>query len=163
MVSVVILSGHFKLDDALIGVFSTTSKILASIVYGFATVQWEMYIGSIIDVINGTSLIAMRSIASKLVTNDELGKVNSLLGVAESLVPLVYAPLYARIYTETLSTFPGTFFLVGGGMTVPALVIFAWVYLLFLFEFLMLILIVKSHFFADGSTNNPALLRLQTL
>lgn len=125
MFSVVTLSGRLQLDDALIGVFSTTSKILSSIVYGFAVSQWQMYCGSIVDVINGTSLIAMRSIASKLVTADELGKVNSLFGVAEALVPLVYAPLYARIYTETLSILPGTFFLVGGGMTVPALIIFA--------------------------------------
>lgn len=125
MISVVILSGHFKLDDALIGVFSTTSKILSSVIYGLAVYQWQMYAGSVIDIINGTSLIAMRSIASKLVSNDELGKVNSLFGVAESLVPLVYAPLYAKIYTATLSILPGTFFLVGGGMTVPALVIFA--------------------------------------
>lgn len=122
-----LLSGRLKLDDALIGICSSTSKILSSIIFGLAVSQWQMYVGSLVDVLNGTSLIAMRSIASKLVTTDELGKVNSLFGVAETLSPLMYTPLYALIYTKTLSILPGMFYLVGCGLTVPTLVIFAWV------------------------------------
>lgn len=78
----------------------------------------------IVEILNGTSFIAMRSIASKLVSSDELGKVNSLFGVAEALVPLIYAPLYAAVYSATMNTLPGAFFLLGGAMTVPAVVIF---------------------------------------
>lgn len=73
---------------------------------------------------NGTSFIAMRSIASKLVASDELGKVNSLFGVAEALMPLVYGPMYTSLYSATLSTLPGAFFLLGGALTVPAVIIF---------------------------------------
>lgn len=113
------------MDDALIGIISSTSKILASLVYGFAVHPWQMYAGSVVEILNGTSFISMRSIASKLVASDELGKVNSMLGVTESIVPLVYAPLYAKIYTLTLAVLPGTFYLVGGAMTIPALGIFA--------------------------------------
>lgn len=100
------------------------SKILSSVVYGLAVHDWQMYLGSLVDILNGTSFIAMRSIASKLVSSDDLGKVNSLFGVAESVVPLIYAPLYAKIYTATLAVLPGTFFLVGGSMTIPAVAIF---------------------------------------
>lgn len=49
----------------------------------------------------------MRSIATKLVDSDELGKVNSLFGVAEALMPLVYAPMYASLYQATIDTLPG--------------------------------------------------------
>lgn len=78
----------------------------------------------IVEILNGTSFIAMRSIASKLVSSDELGKVNSLFGVAEALVPLIYSPLYAAVYAATMDTLPGAFFLLGGAMTVPAVIIF---------------------------------------
>lgn len=66
----------------------------------------------------------MRSIASKLVNSDELGKVNSLLSVAESMMPLLYTPLYAQVYAHTMNTLPGAFFLMGGALTLPAMVIY---------------------------------------
>lgn len=76
------------------------------------------------EILNGTSFIAMRSIISKLVTPDELGKVNSLFGVAEALMPLVYAPMYTTLYSATLNTLPGAFFILGGILTAPAVIIF---------------------------------------
>lgn len=72
-----------------------------------------MYVAALVDTLNGTSFISMRAIASKLVTSDELGKVNSLFGAAESLAPMLYAPLYATVYAATLTYLPGAFFLLG--------------------------------------------------
>lgn len=47
----------------------------------------------------------------------------------EALAPSIYAPLYSQIYKATIDTFPGAFFLVGGGLKVFALLIFLWMYL----------------------------------
>lgn len=128
MVSVGIFSHILKIDDALIGAVSCLSKILASFVYAFAATDWVLYIAPIVEIVNGTSFIAMRSIASKMVPTDELGKVNSLFGVCESLMPLVYGPMYSSVYGATMNTFPGTFFLLGGGLTIPAVIAFLWMY-----------------------------------
>lgn len=127
-ISVGIFSHILKIDDAIVGIMSCTSKILASFVYAFATSTWMVYVAAIVEIVNGTSFIAMRSIASKLVPTDELGKVNSLFGVCESLMPLVYGPMYSAIYAATMKTFPGTFFLAGGCMTMPAVLGFLWLY-----------------------------------
>ncbi|XP_026318589.1 solute carrier family 46 member 3-like [Hyposmocoma kahamanoa] len=127
--SVGVFSHLMKLDDAIIGVISCTSKILAGFMYAFATKTWQIYIAPLIEIFNGTSFIAMRSMVSKLVDKDELGKVNSFFGVAEAMMPLVYAPMYTTVYSATIKTFPGAFFLLGGGLTVPAVVIFLWLYL----------------------------------
>ncbi|RVE53552.1 hypothetical protein evm_001693 [Chilo suppressalis] len=127
--SVGVFSHLLKYDDAIIGVISCTSKILSGFMYAFATKTWEIYIGPLIEIFNGTSFIAMRSMVSKLVDKDELGKVNSFFGVAEAMMPLVYAPMYTTVYTATIKTFPGAFFLLGGGLTVPAVAIFLWLYL----------------------------------
>ncbi|CAG4945130.1 unnamed protein product [Colias eurytheme] len=127
--SVGVFSHVLKFDDAIIGVISCTSKILSGFMYAFATKTWHIYIAPLIEIFNGTSFIAMRSMVSKLVERDELGKVNSFFGLAEAMMPLVYAPMYTTVYTATLKTFPGAFFLLGGGLTVPAVLIFLWLYL----------------------------------
>ncbi|XP_058463536.1 lysosomal proton-coupled steroid conjugate and bile acid symporter SLC46A3-like [Malaya genurostris] len=126
--SVGVFSHLLKIDDALIGVMSCMSKILSSFVYAFAVTTWQLYLGPIVEMLNGTSFISMRSIASKLVASDELGKVNSLFGVAEALMPLVYAPMYTTVYASTINVLPGAFFLLGGALTAPAVIIFLWMY-----------------------------------
>ncbi|XP_014223806.1 solute carrier family 46 member 3-like [Trichogramma pretiosum] len=118
-----------KMDDAMIGVLSCISKILAGFVYAFATTDMLIYIAPLVEIISGTSFIVMRSITSKLVPPEELGKVNSLFGVCEAIVPLVYGPMYSSIYAATFDNFPGTFFLVGGGLTIPGVMAFLWLYI----------------------------------
>lgn len=128
MFSVGVFSHLLKIDDAMIGVMSCVSKILAGFVYAFAATDLIFYLAPIVDIVNGTSFIAMRSIISKLVTPDELGKVTSLFGVSEAIVPLIYGPMYSVIYSATLNSMPGAFFLVGGVLTAPAVFIFWWMY-----------------------------------
>ncbi|XP_025206750.1 uncharacterized protein LOC112602730 [Melanaphis sacchari] len=128
MFSVGVFSHKLGIDDALIGVMSCMSKILAGFVYAFAPTALIFYLAPLVEIINGTSFIAMRSIISKLVPSDELGKVNSIFGVCEAIVPLIYGPMYSSVYKHTLKTFPGAFFLLGGLLTAPAAVIFLWMY-----------------------------------
>jgi MFS transporter, PCFT/HCP family, solute carrier family 46, member 3 len=70
--SVGVFSHLLKIDDAIIGVLSSMSKIISSFVYAFAATTWQLYLGPLAEILNGTSFIAMRSIASKLVQSDEL-------------------------------------------------------------------------------------------
>lgn len=44
-VSVGLFSHILKIDDAIIGVLSSASKIISSFVYTFATVAWVFYLG----------------------------------------------------------------------------------------------------------------------
>lgn len=52
------------------------------------------------------------------------GKINSLFGVCEALMPLVYGPMYSAVYAATMDTMPGAFFILGGALTMPAVIIF---------------------------------------
>lgn len=122
--SVSIFSSLLKIDDAIIGAIANGSKVLSSFVYAFSMVEWHMYIGPISEIVGGASSIAMRSLASKIVHKQELGKINSLFGIVESIAPLVYSPILAKVYSMTLEEMPGAFFLVGGLMTVPGIFLF---------------------------------------
>ncbi|CAH0388966.1 unnamed protein product [Bemisia tabaci] len=127
-ISVGVFSHLLKIDDSLIGVMSCMSKILAGFIYAYAPTETIYYLGSLVDIVNGTSFIAVRSIISKLVPADELGKVNSIFGVSEALVPLIYGPMYSAVYSATLHSMPGAFYLLGGALTMPAVIIFLWIY-----------------------------------
>lgn len=55
--SVGIFSHILKMDDAIIGVISSVSKILSSFVYAFAVTNWQVYLGSYLRLINKMSLV----------------------------------------------------------------------------------------------------------
>ncbi|XP_050557078.1 proton-coupled folate transporter [Spodoptera frugiperda] len=126
--SITLFSNYMKLDDTLLGIISNTSKIVAAFAYAFARNDLEIYLAPLLEILNGTSFIAMRSIATKLVDGEEFGKVNSLFGLAEATMPLLYGPLYSRVYMATLDVLPGAVFLLGAAMTLPAIAIFGWLY-----------------------------------
>ncbi|KAJ1519546.1 hypothetical protein ONE63_004825 [Megalurothrips usitatus] len=128
MLSVGLFSSLLKYDDSIIGMMSCASKILAGFIYAFAASVAVVLFAPMVDMMNGTSFIAMRAIASKLVPSDELGKVNSLFGACEAMMPVVCGPLYSKVYQVTMEVLPGAFFLMGGVITAPAFCIFGWYY-----------------------------------
>lgn len=83
-----------------------------------------MLLGPMAEFIGEAASIAMRSLASKIVAKQEVGKINSMFGIAESVAPLIYTPILAAVYSATLTTMTGAFFLVGGAMTVPGILLF---------------------------------------
>ncbi|KAM3961920.1 LOW QUALITY PROTEIN: putative peptidoglycan muropeptide transporter SLC46 [Aphomia sociella] len=121
-----VFSKKLKADDAVLGIISSSSKICGALVMAFARNDYEAYLCNLSVILNGTSTIALRSIASKLVSYQELGKVFSLFGVAETTMPLIFAPLYSRVYIATLHVLPGAIFLLSVMFTIPALAIFGY-------------------------------------
>uniref|UniRef100_A0A0A9W4N6 Solute carrier family 46 member 3 n=1 Tax=Lygus hesperus TaxID=30085 RepID=A0A0A9W4N6_LYGHE len=125
-----LLTHKLKMEDSMLGAVAYASKVVAAFFYAFASTSFSFYIVTLIEILGGTGMIAMRSIASKLVPSEELGKINSLFGVCEAVVPVLYQPLYSFVYYQTLSTFPGAFFIVGAIMTIPSVLIFLYLYYL---------------------------------
>ncbi|XP_063620968.1 lysosomal proton-coupled steroid conjugate and bile acid symporter SLC46A3-like isoform X2 [Cydia splendana] len=124
--SLIVFSKILKWHDSMLGIISTISKIFGSFIYCFAATATIFYIAPLVEILNGTSLLAMRSIMSKLVAPDELGKVNSIFGLTENLMPLIYVPLYTTVYTRTMEVLPGAVFLMGACMSIPAIAVFSW-------------------------------------
>lgn len=126
--SISVFSKMLKADDSVLGMISTSSKVCGALVLAFARNDYEVYVSPLVEILNGTTAIALRSIASKLVSYQELGKVYSLFGVAETTMPLIFAPLYSRVYLMTLQVLPGAVFLISALATLPSIAIFGWLY-----------------------------------
>ncbi|XP_061709688.1 probable peptidoglycan muropeptide transporter SLC46 isoform X1 [Cydia pomonella] len=124
--SLIVFSKMLKWHDSMLGIISTISKLVGSFIYCFAATATIFYIAPLVEILNGTALLATRSIMSKLVAPDELGKVNSIFGLTENLMPLIYVPLYTTVYTHTMEVLPGAVFLMGACMSIPAIAVFSW-------------------------------------
>lgn len=68
--------------------------------------------------------VPIRSIATKLVSPDDAGKIQSLFGICEAIAPSVYGPLYSTVYRASVEVMPGAFYLVGAATLVPTIPIF---------------------------------------
>ncbi|XP_025410659.1 uncharacterized protein LOC112683722 isoform X2 [Sipha flava] len=123
-----VLVNRFGVDDRLIGAIGCLSKGLAAFVYAFAPTGFVFYVGPIVDIFHGTAFVAMRSILSKLVPANELGQVLAVFSLAETVVPAIFRPLYSVIYQKTLNWFPGAFYIFGGTINLPGVLIFLWMY-----------------------------------
>ncbi|CAH2089526.1 unnamed protein product [Euphydryas editha] len=58
------------------------------------------------------------------------GKTSSLISISEALVPVIYSPVYSKVYLSTLSTFAGAFYLISAALAVPAIVIYLSLFIL---------------------------------
>ena len=67
---------------------------------------------AVLQVLSTAKVIIGRSMVSKLVSSDELGKIYAVLGSVEALVPILGMLIYSNIYRASLNFFPGIIFIV---------------------------------------------------
>ncbi|XP_046404220.1 uncharacterized protein LOC124169619 [Ischnura elegans] len=121
---------YLKMADPIIGAMSCTSHLLSSTFYLFANTGWQMYVAPLVEMANGQVVVIPRAIITKLVTKNEQGRVNSLLGCMEALIPLIFEPIYNRLYSDTLaSPFPQAFFLLSAILALPPTALFVYLYI----------------------------------
>ncbi|KAL0840665.1 hypothetical protein ABMA28_015861 [Loxostege sticticalis] len=129
LISISIFSRRLKWHDSVLGLISNVSKIIGGLATGFARNSLEMYLAVAIEMFNATSFTALRSISSKLVSSDELGKMTAVFNLMEVLTSMVFGPLYSWIYMKTLKIDAGIMYYVSTVLTLPPILIFAWFYL----------------------------------
>merc|ERR1719423_323172 len=68
-----------------------------------------LYIGSLIAFLDMTSTTMFRSMISKIVHANEVGKVFSVVGTFQAFVSFIAGPTYNTLYGKTVRTFPQAF------------------------------------------------------
>ncbi|CAG9564022.1 unnamed protein product [Danaus chrysippus] len=129
-VTIYLLSKRWKIEDSIIGMVACVSRIAASLVYAMAPTRTIYFIGPVLDMFSSAGATSLRSIATKLVKTDEVGKTSSLISISEALVPVIYSPVYSKLYLSTLSTFPGAFYLISAALAFPAILIYLTLFIL---------------------------------
>ncbi|XP_014357304.2 proton-coupled folate transporter [Papilio machaon] len=126
LISISLFSRKFKWDDATLGLISNASKMVGGLATGLSRNSLDMYLAVAVETFNATSFTALRSISSKLVTSDELGKMTSFFNLMEVLTSMMFGPFYSWLYMMTLKIDAGIVFYLSTVLTVPPILIFGW-------------------------------------
>ena len=106
-----VLSYKFKVNDAMLAVYGIVAKMFRLLFLAFAHSTWMVFLA----VIGGTpiaiAISAVKSLMSKTVDRDEIGKVFSMISCGETLSSLVGALAFNELYSAVASFFPGLPFL----------------------------------------------------
>lgn len=129
-ITIYLFSKRWNIEDSIIGIVACVSRIAASIVYALAPSRTVYFLGPVLDMFSSAGATSLRSIATKLVKADEVGKTSSLISISEALVPVIYSPVYSKVYLSTLSTFAGAFYLISAALAVPAILIYLSLFIL---------------------------------
>ena len=95
------LLGYLQIRDSLIIPLLLGTIIAKDFIKSFADVPWMYTFASAVGIMQGYTFSAARSIISKCVEENELGKVFALLASSESLVPIAMSQAYASLWKAT--------------------------------------------------------------
>merc|ERR1712029_600290 len=74
-----------------------------------------LYIGAAFSILDATSTTMFRSLITKYVEPDEVGKIFSIVGTFQALLPFASGPLFGFLYRDTVAFLPQAFLLVVAG------------------------------------------------
>ncbi|CAH1640273.1 unnamed protein product [Spodoptera littoralis] len=123
-ITIYLFCKRWNMDDSIIGVIACLSRIAASVLYAMAPNRTIYFLGPVLDMFSSAGATSLRSIATKLVNADEVGKTSSLISISEALIPVIYSPIYSKVYLLTLSTMPGAFYFISALLAIPAIAIY---------------------------------------
>ena len=120
LIVVPFLNAKLRLHDALMLVFIVTSDVIFHVAAPFATQLWQFYIATGIGALGFCKYAVLRSLLSKSITLDEVGKVFSLLALVAAIGPVIGNPIFRQLYNNTIDTFPGSIYLLAAAMLLMA-------------------------------------------
>ncbi|XP_055321169.1 uncharacterized protein LOC129577699 isoform X2 [Sitodiplosis mosellana] len=128
IIMVVLLSKLLKFSDPLLGVIGTSLSCVSRICYTFAETLVMMYFARTLDAFISIRALVIKSILSKFVDADELGRSFSIIAIIEAIGKFVFVSLYSVVYESTLENWPAAFYFVSFIFLVITAILFAVLY-----------------------------------
>ncbi|KAI5705051.1 hypothetical protein M8J75_011438 [Diaphorina citri] len=125
------LSSLLKIPDMLSALIVLLIKFPTIILCATAKEGHLFYVAAAINLFGCCMGPLIRSQLSKMIPNQDLGKVFALTASAESLTPLAAAPLYTYVYKHTITFLPGAVFYLSAALNLVTIVA---VFIVFMFQ-----------------------------
>ena len=105
-----ILSNVLKLSDSVISILGLACASLRFVILAWSKQTWMVWAAITIGSLGGLINSPVRSLLSKLVHEDEIGKIFAVLGSGETIAKF-QALVFTALYGTTLDIFPGFSFM----------------------------------------------------
>jgi len=126
----VLLINYFRLSDNVLVLYSSMSYVIGIAMYMIASQGWMMYLGSGLQIICGLTSLTIRTMLSKIVASDEIGKIFVFLACLDAGMPILGNFVYNFIFEEAIFLMiPNAVFLLS--VCLYIIVFFFFVFLLF--------------------------------
>lgn len=110
-----ILSNVLKLTDPSISIIGLACACIRFVIMAWSNETWMVWLAVVVGSFGGIINSPVRSLLSKMVREDEVGKMFSLLGSGETAAKFL-AVVFTYLYGSTLDIFPGFAFLLAAGL-----------------------------------------------
>lgn len=110
-----IMSNYIKLSDSVISIIGLGCASIRFIILTWSKHSWMIWVAISVGSFGGLINSPARSLLSKLVHEDEVGKIFSVLGSGETIAKFL-ALIFTALYGSTLDIFPGLSFLIASGL-----------------------------------------------
>ncbi|KAG5896425.1 hypothetical protein JTB14_022504 [Gonioctena quinquepunctata] len=107
-----------QIKESVLLIAGVLSLLNCSVMQGLASNNFHIYAASFAKSIGGLTSPMLRTLISKLVSKEEIGKIFSMIMICEFVLGLAGSPLYTVIYNKTIDTDPGLFNFVTAGFYV---------------------------------------------
>ncbi|XP_071526054.1 probable peptidoglycan muropeptide transporter SLC46 isoform X2 [Panulirus ornatus] len=129
LVAVPLLSKVLGVSDNYLAMLGALASVADYSLYGLVSKDAEflVWIAPVGAILVNSCVIAIRSMLSKFVTGDELGKVSAVMGALDGVMPMISFSLYTAIYHATVHVFPGAQFFFGAAANLLMTFIFVFI------------------------------------
>ncbi|KAK8390738.1 hypothetical protein O3P69_010445 [Scylla paramamosain] len=122
-----LLTRSLSFTDTSLVVLGTGSLILEYLFYGLTggvSMAFLMWLGPPGGLLSNACVIAFKSMATKLVSSQEKGRINAVIAALNGLMPMVGYAAYSPIYYHSVDTFPAAQFYFGASLNLVIMVTF---------------------------------------
>ena len=110
-------------EDSTLVLLGIVFKIIRLIIMLFSINTWQLYLSLILGCPSALIITGAKSKLSKIIRDDEIGKIFSLLSSGETIANLIGSFIFTNLYTVTVTFFPGCAFVVDVALNLTLIVV----------------------------------------
>ena len=121
-----VLAGHFKVVDFSLAMAAVAFKVVQVTWASFSIEAWMVYMGIPMMVVSSMLVPALKSMLSKLITEDEIGKIFGLAALGETISGLLGALMFTAVYGASVQTWKGIAFILEAVVNIGVFGVILW-------------------------------------
>lgn len=129
VLAMIILVKKLKLDDVILTLLGNISFSFGCIIRGSIENQIGFYLSSVFISFIAIIPIGTRSKLSKIVSEDDIGKVFSLLSTCETIAPVLGSFVFTGIFSSSINSYFGLTFHFSAAFLIIAIVSLLFIHL----------------------------------